>query len=207
MDTLTEVPVTENLLSYKEKIENYGYLCMNESSNRISFNKGYTENGFARKVFHLHLRYCADNAEYNYELYFHWYNLIHELGHIIIMFNSVSHPHPAEEEQLVNNFAVAYWQHYGEQEKINELKSIVHNTINKFIVPTHENINYMHYAKEKWGHEELNNFNNYGWFQFSSVKNAISSNQSLEDALSDMSSLRIQSQKKETFLFKSQSNF
>lgn len=114
VDILMEVPVTENLLSYTEKIENYGYLCMNESSNRISFNKGYTENGFARKVFHLHLRYCADNAEYNYELYFHWYNLIHELGHIIIMFNSVSHPHPAAEEQLVNNFAVACWQHYGE---------------------------------------------------------------------------------------------
>lgn len=52
------------------------------------------------------------------------------------------------------------------------------------------------------GHEELNNFNNYGWFQFSSVKNAISSNQNLEDALSDMSSLRIQSQKKETFKYK-----
>lgn len=31
--------------------------------NRISFNKGYTEDGFAEKVFHLHLRHEGDNAE------------------------------------------------------------------------------------------------------------------------------------------------
>ena len=29
---------------------------MDQQINRISFNKGYTENGFDEKVFHLHLR-------------------------------------------------------------------------------------------------------------------------------------------------------
>lgn len=56
----------------------------------------------------------GENAEYNYELYFHWYNVIHELGHFIMMYNSPSRPHHAEEEQLVNNFAYAYWKHYGD---------------------------------------------------------------------------------------------
>ena len=42
----------------------------------------------------------GENAEYDYEIYFHWYNVIHELGHAIMMFNSSSRPHPAEEEQL-----------------------------------------------------------------------------------------------------------
>ena len=36
---------------------------MSESRDRISFNKGYTEDGFAEKVFHLHLRYRGDNDE------------------------------------------------------------------------------------------------------------------------------------------------
>ena len=36
---------------------------MSESRDRISFNKGYTEDGFAEKVFHLHLRYRGDNGE------------------------------------------------------------------------------------------------------------------------------------------------
>lgn len=39
----------------------------------MSFNKGYTENGFAEKVFHLHLRYMDDNDE----IYFRDYLIAH----------------------------------------------------------------------------------------------------------------------------------
>ena len=42
---------------------------MNKSENRISLNKGYTINGFAEKVYHLHISYEGDNAE----LYFRDY--------------------------------------------------------------------------------------------------------------------------------------
>ncbi len=42
---------------------------MSQNADRLSFNKGYTENGFAEKVFHLHLRYDGDNDE----LYFRDY--------------------------------------------------------------------------------------------------------------------------------------
>ena len=42
---------------------------MSEGENRLSFNKGYTKDGFAEKVFHLHLRYQGDNDE----LYFRDY--------------------------------------------------------------------------------------------------------------------------------------
>lgn len=46
-----------------------GYLCMCQNANSRDFNKGYTEAGFADKVFHLHLRAYGDNAE----LYFRDY--------------------------------------------------------------------------------------------------------------------------------------
>ena len=36
---------------------------MNQYENRISFNKGYTSDGYAEKVFHLHLRVKGDNDE------------------------------------------------------------------------------------------------------------------------------------------------
>ena len=36
---------------------------MSESAGRVSFNRGYTERGFAEEVFHLHLRYAGDNEE------------------------------------------------------------------------------------------------------------------------------------------------
>ena len=42
---------------------------MSAETNRISLNRGYTENGFADKVYHIHLRYIGDNAE----LYFRDY--------------------------------------------------------------------------------------------------------------------------------------
>jgi len=69
IDILLEVPKGSSLLDYKVLLENNGYICMSQSEDRISFNKGYTENGFAERVFHLHLRYAGDNDE----LYFRDY--------------------------------------------------------------------------------------------------------------------------------------
>lgn len=55
IDILVEVPKESNLLDYKDVIINNGYICMSQNENGISFNKGYTEEGFAEQVFHLHL--------------------------------------------------------------------------------------------------------------------------------------------------------
>ena len=69
MDILVEVIPESDLQQVKPILEKAGYLCMSESSKRLSFNKGYTENGFAERVFHLHLRKAGDNDE----LYFRDY--------------------------------------------------------------------------------------------------------------------------------------
>lgn len=143
----------------------------------------------------------GENAEHKYEIYFHWYNLIHELGHVVMMFNAVSKPHPAEEEQLVNDFAIAYWRLFGEQGKMDELCAFVGHTIPKFTVPARETDTYMDYAKKNWGQDELNNFNNYGWFQFSSVQAAISADQSLEQVIYQMTSRHLSFQKRESFIY------
>lgn len=73
IDILVEVPKESKLSNYKDLIVNSGYICMDQNANSISFNKGYTENGFAEKVFHLHLRYIGDNNE----LYFRDYLIEH----------------------------------------------------------------------------------------------------------------------------------
>ena len=69
IDILVEIPKENNLLEYKDLIINNDYICMSQGDNRLSFNKGYTENGFDERVFHLHLRYVGDNDE----LYFRDY--------------------------------------------------------------------------------------------------------------------------------------
>lgn len=73
VDILVEIPQEHSLLDYKAPIINCGYICMSQHEDGISFNKGYTENGFAEKVFHLHLRYAGDHDE----LYFRDYLIDH----------------------------------------------------------------------------------------------------------------------------------
>ncbi len=59
-DTLTH---SETLARCKPLIERCGYLCMSECADRMSFNKGYTPQGYAERVFHLHLRLTGDTDE------------------------------------------------------------------------------------------------------------------------------------------------
>lgn len=69
IDILVEVSKECNLADIKNLLIKNGYTCMSRRADRYSFNKGYTENGFSEKVFHLHLRYSGDNDE----LYFRDY--------------------------------------------------------------------------------------------------------------------------------------
>ncbi len=57
VDTVVQIKNVANVLG------EHGYLIMSSSENRISLNKGYTENGFAEKVYHLHIRLKNDIDE------------------------------------------------------------------------------------------------------------------------------------------------
>ena len=63
IDILLEVPDKKRMAEVWEILKNNGWLCMNTSKNRISMNKGYTEKGFAEKVYHLHIRLPCDHDE------------------------------------------------------------------------------------------------------------------------------------------------
>lgn len=69
VDILLEVEKKEDLLKAKERLENSGWICMSQEAVRISMNQGYTPEGFAEKVFHLHIRLSGDHDE----LYFRDY--------------------------------------------------------------------------------------------------------------------------------------
>lgn len=68
IDILAEAPLAEHETIKKLLLEN-GYLCMVQSEKRMDFNKGYTPDGFAERVFHLHLGDFGDHDE----LYFRDY--------------------------------------------------------------------------------------------------------------------------------------
>lgn len=142
------------------------------------------------------------NVEYYYEIYFHWYNVIHELGHALIATNLKEEYHPVDEEQLVNDFAVAYWRYYGEEVKLTDLGKIVSSTLPRFTRPVSSDTSYLEYAKEKWGQESLYNFNNYGWFQFNCVSASLETQKSnLEAILQQMGGVNVRTQRQERFIY------
>lgn len=73
IDILVEITGDSDFQFFKDCLITAGYLCMSENDRRLSFNKGYTEDGFAERVFHLHLRRSGDNDE----LYFRDYLITH----------------------------------------------------------------------------------------------------------------------------------
>ncbi len=72
IDILIEIDFTKKEV-IKAILLNNGYLLMQENINKISFNKGYTEKGYADKVFHIHLKNYGDCDE----LYFRDYLVEH----------------------------------------------------------------------------------------------------------------------------------
>lgn len=73
VDILLEVETEEDLEKCQSILLKNDWLAMYKEDSRIGFNKGYAQNGFAKRVSHLHLRVFGDNDE----LYFRDYLLEH----------------------------------------------------------------------------------------------------------------------------------
>ena len=127
-----------------------------------------------------------ENTEEKFNLYFQWYNVVHELGHGILTYNSDIKLSNVEEEQLVNDFAVAYWLYYGEENKIDELSNIVEYAVNNIKSDAEEGVTYKEFAEKNWNKYSFNTFNNYGWFQYSCVKESLKNKKTLDIVLNEM---------------------
>ena len=55
IDVMVEIPQSADMKDIAQILEENGFTVMSAEANRISLNKGYTENGFADKVYHIHL--------------------------------------------------------------------------------------------------------------------------------------------------------
>lgn len=63
IDILTVVKNERQLKLTADILRKNGYIVMSASEKRVSLNKGYTEKGFADRVFHLHIRLENDTDE------------------------------------------------------------------------------------------------------------------------------------------------
>lgn len=77
VDILLEIDNETNIVQLKDILSQNGWGLMSSQKDpymQISFNKGYTKEGFAEKVYHLHMRYYGDWSE----LYFRDYLIEHK---------------------------------------------------------------------------------------------------------------------------------
>lgn len=63
VDILIVVSDADKMQQVASIMSKHRYIIMSKSDSRISLNKGYTENGFAEKVFHFHIRLTCDTDE------------------------------------------------------------------------------------------------------------------------------------------------
>ena len=147
----------------------------------------------------------GENTEERFRLYFQWYNVIHELGHGVLYYNDGVKPSFVDEEQLANDFAVAYWKRYGEEEKFEELYNIVSYAVEHVGTNYQNGVDYMQLGRENSNGRNVDNsffnFNDYGWFQFSSVKHAIEADKDLETVLAEMGLKDFKLTNPETFAY------
>ena len=73
VDILVEIPTETGKEVIRNIMEDAGYICMSVSGERMSFNKGYTPEGYAERVFHIHFHPTGDNDE----IYFRDYLITH----------------------------------------------------------------------------------------------------------------------------------
>lgn len=69
VDLLVEIGQVFDQDAVRQLMENAGYICMSRSDDRMSFNKGYTPDGYAERVFHIHVRHAGDNDEIRFRDY------------------------------------------------------------------------------------------------------------------------------------------
>ncbi len=80
----------------------------------------------------------GENSLYCFDMYFHWYNLIHELGHCFINQSSLRKKSELEQEMFANEFAVGYYRYAGEMQRLNELKTIIQRVVDQMPSPVPE---------------------------------------------------------------------
>ncbi|MBN1775836.1 MAG: GrpB family protein [Clostridiales bacterium] len=83
IDLLVELEKGADMSAVEAALIGAGYRAMSREPKRISFNRGYTEQGFAEEVFHLHLRFSGDNDE----LYFR--DLLRERPDVALLYENL----------------------------------------------------------------------------------------------------------------------
>lgn len=117
-----------------------------------------------------------------FDLYFHWYNVIHEMGHCLVEKQGAVMSR-VEEEMYVNSFAVAYYRFTGDNARLRSLQERLTMILARFPAPMPDGESFTEFYERIWNTEQINNVMIYGYFQLNSVLEALKGEKTLKDVL------------------------
>lgn len=126
-----------------------------------------------------------ESVQKKFDLYFHWYNIIHEIGHVLVNINNVDMD-GVNEELFANSFAVAYWKKVDKKNNLNRVKEMIHHIIKDIPSPLTKESNFKEFFKKIWGTEIMNSVMMYGYFQLCCVLEAFNLDKNLSDILHEI---------------------
>lgn len=126
-----------------------------------------------------------ERIQEKFDLYFHWFNIVHEIGHIILDIQKID-TDKVDEELFVNCFAVSYWRSVDVCNNLIKVQCMIEDILKCMPIPIPQGETFKHFFKSIWGTEQMNSVMMYGFFQMSCVLEAFKSNKSLSDLLSEV---------------------
>lgn len=126
-----------------------------------------------------------ENIQFHFDLYFHWYNVIHELGHCLVSSRKVS-MNPVQEELYANRFAVAYWKMADANGNLQELRDMITEILNQIPSPVPPDTNFADFFQSIWSSEAMQTVAMYGCFQLACVLEAMKAEKDFWEVLSEI---------------------
>ena len=126
-----------------------------------------------------------ENIQYKFDLYFHWYNLVHEMGHCVVEACG-KQLSPLMEEMFVNEFAVGYYRLIRDDERLGELQAMLQAAVDNIPSPVPEGESFEEYYSRIWGTEELMSVMVYGYLQLNSVLLALKNDKPFGEILAEL---------------------
>ncbi len=132
---------------------------------------GKYEEGTVQQQMSYQQLFGKENTKDKFDLYFHWYNIIHEVAHCIIDVNNIK-MHPVEEELFANYFAIQYCKMVDCTNKLQILQKLIDDILHNMPKLIPDETDFFSFFSEIWGSEKMNTVEMYGYFQLSCVQQA-----------------------------------
>lgn len=120
--------------------------------------------------------------ERTFDIYFHWFNIVHELCHIVMNNNGFQSEDLIEVETMANQIAAAFWRTFGDPAMYQELQSIVTRALENIDNPIPSGTSFTDFYNDYISMPD-DTMSIYAFFQFTLVSDALSSTQTLNNIL------------------------